>query len=80
MKSLRSVSSPLSSDSELDEVCVSFLDGVDRLLSSMVLLEPAVLRGEKRLTVALGDFLTGLETTCRARTMTLQEQATQGCD
>ena len=68
MKSLRSVSSPLSSDSELDELCASFLDGVDRLLSSVVLLEPAVLRGEKRLTVTLSDFLTGVETTCRGYT------------
>ena len=66
MKSLRSVSSPLSSDSELDEVCASFLDGVDRLLSSVILLEPAVLRGEEWLTVPLSDFLTGVETTCRA--------------
>jgi hypothetical protein len=73
MKSLRSVSSPLSSDSELDdELWVGFLEGVDRLLISVALLEPTaavVLRGlegeEWPGTVALADFLAGVETTCR---------------
>ena len=65
MKSLRSVSSPLSSDSELDdELCIGLLEGLDLLLSGAALLEPrataAVLRGEEEewlITVALVDFL-----------------------
>ena len=63
MKSLRSVSSPLSSDSELDdELCTGLLEGLDLLLGSAALLEPraaAVLRGEEEwlITVALVDFL-----------------------
>ncbi len=73
IKSLRSVSSPLSSDSELDdELWVVFLEGIDRLLSNVALLEPTaavVLRGlegaEWPCTVALADFLAGVETTCR---------------
>ena len=75
MKSLRSVSSPLSSDSELldDELRVGFLAGVDRPTSRAVLFEfwagvlrrgeelVAALRGEEWLTVALGNFFA---TTC----------------
>ena len=65
MKSLRSVSSPLSSDSELDELHAGFLEGVDRLLGSIVLFDPAVvLRGEEWLAVAATDFLMGVKTTC----------------
>lgn len=57
MKSLRSVSSPLSSDSELldDELRVGFLAGVDRPTSRAVLLEfwAGVLRRGEELVAAL---------------------------
>ena len=60
-----SVSSPLSSDSEL-ELFTSFLEGVDRLLRA-VLVDPALadLRGEE--WPAVRDFFMGVETTCGSR-------------
>ena len=63
IKSLRSVSSPLSSDSELDDkLWVSFLEGVAipvarLLVSSVVLLElgAVLLRGEETVVLLRGE-------------------------